>query len=80
MRRTALMVTPTGIDAYSLWLLLRSLETEIIGLCVTMTTQLSERSLSGLIAFLASGVRSPRLDWNGMYDHCGRTMIAPACV
>ena len=36
---------------------------------MTMTTQLSERNLPGVIAFFASGVRSPHLDWNGMYDH-----------
>jgi hypothetical protein len=63
------MVTPTEIDTHSLWLLLRSLKTEIIGLCVTMLTQLNERSMSGFIAFFASGVRSPHLDWNGMYRH-----------
>ena len=52
-----------------LWLLLRSLETKIIGLGVTMIVQLNERSISGFIAFLVSSVRSPHFDWNGMQDH-----------
>jgi hypothetical protein len=69
MRHASSMAMPTEIDAHSFWLLLRSLETEVIGLFVAMIMQLSERSISGFIAFLVRSVRLPHLDWNGMQHH-----------
>jgi hypothetical protein len=52
-----------------LWHLVRSLEAEVIGLCVAMVMQLSERNISGFIAFLVTSIRLPHLDWNRMQDH-----------
>lgn len=58
-----------SVNAHLLWLVLRSLDTEVVGLCVTIITQLSEGSLSGFTAFLVSSVGSPHRDWDGMQHH-----------